>query len=40
MEGLLTLEDSKDFLLYRRVIFECLGLLNTFLNEIKENEKL
>lgn len=40
MEGLLTLEDNKDFLLYRRVIFECLGLLNTFLNEIKENEKL
>lgn len=40
MEGLLALEDSKDFLLYRRVIFECLGLLNTFLNEIKENEKL
>lgn len=40
MGGLLTLENSKDFLLYRRVIFECLGLLNTFLNEIKENEKL
>ena len=39
LEGLFTLEDDRAFLLYRRVIFECLGLLNSFLNEIREDEK-
>lgn len=28
MEGLFTLEKEEDFGLYRRTIFECLGLLN------------
>lgn len=29
LEGLFTLVDKEDFLLYRRTIFECLSLLNT-----------
>lgn len=33
LEGLFTLTEEKDFSLYRRTIFECLGLLNS----IKEN---
>lgn len=28
LEGLFTLQDEEDFSLYRRVIFECLGLVN------------
>ena len=28
LEGLFTLTDDKDFFLYRRTIFECLGLMN------------
>ena len=28
MEGLFSLEDDKDMPLYRRIIFECLSLLN------------
>jgi uncharacterized protein (UPF0147 family) len=32
LEGLFTLTEDKDFFLYRRTIFECLGLLN----ELKE----
>ena len=28
MEGLLELTSDNDFMLYRRIIFECLGLLN------------
>lgn len=28
MEGLLTLTDEEDFLLFRSTIFECLGLIN------------
>ena len=28
MESLLTLTENKDFLNYRKVIFECLGLIN------------
>lgn len=33
LQGLLVLTDEKDFLLYRRTIFECLSLLG----EIKQN---
>lgn len=33
MEGLFVLTEDSDFLLYRRTIFECLGLMN----EIKDN---
>lgn len=29
MEGLLSLDNDKDMIVYRRIIFECLGLLNT-----------
>ena len=28
MEGLLDLDDEKDFIQFRKVIFECLGLMN------------
>ena len=34
LEGLITLTDDKDFALYRRVIFECLTLLNELKNEL------
>jgi len=29
MEGLFSLDDDEDMIIYRRIIFECLGLLNT-----------
>ena len=29
LEGLLTLTEAEDFFLYRRTIFECLGLVNS-----------
>ena len=29
LEGLLTLTETEDFFLYRRTIFECLGLVNS-----------
>lgn len=31
LEGLFTLVDEDDFFLYRRTIFECLGLMNTLI---------
>ena len=34
LEGLFTLKDEKEFPLYRRVIFECLTLLNELKNEL------
>ena len=34
LEGLFTLKDEKEFHLYRRVIFECLTLLNELKNEL------
>lgn len=33
LEGLLTLEDKEDFFLYRRTIFECLGLVNSLMTK-------
>lgn len=35
LEGLSVLTDDDDFGLYRRTIFECLGLLNTLRNNVK-----
>ena len=35
MEGLLTLTKEDDFLLYRKNIFECLGLMNELKNAIR-----
>lgn len=35
MEGLLTLTKKDDFLLYRKNIFECLGLMNKLKNVIR-----
>lgn len=32
LEGLFALTDEKDFELYRRTIFECLGMANTLTN--------
>ena len=29
MEGLFSLDNDEDMIIYRRIIFECLGLLNT-----------
>jgi hypothetical protein len=29
LEGLFTLTEEKDFLLFRRIIFECLGMMST-----------
>lgn len=37
MEGLLELTSKDDFMLYRRTIFECLGLLNTITNNVIES---
>lgn len=34
MEGLYSLIDEKDFLCYRRTIFECLGLMNTLQKQL------
>lgn len=31
LEGLFTLTEEDDFFLYRRTIFECLGLMNTLI---------
>lgn len=39
LEGLFELTDGEDFLLYRRIIFECLGLLNSLAIEVSENEE-
>ena len=33
LEGLYTLTSQKDFFLYRRTIFECLGLISTLVKE-------
>lgn len=33
LEGLFTLTQEEDFFLYRRIIFECLGLVNDLKNE-------
>lgn len=35
LEGLSVLTDEEDFALYRRTIFECLGLLNTLRENVK-----
>ena len=35
LEGLSVLTDEDDFALYRRTIFECLGLLNTLRENVK-----
>lgn len=32
MEGLFTLDNEEDFSLYRRTIFECLGLISKLMN--------
>ena len=34
MEGLFNLTDTKDMELYRRIIFECLGLLNSLETDV------
>lgn len=34
MEGLYSLIDEKDFLCYRRTIFECLGLMNALQKQL------
>lgn len=34
LEGLFELTSEDDFMLYRRTIFECLGLLNTITNNV------
>ena len=34
MEGLFTLTNQNDFFLYRRTIFECLGLLNLIFKNV------
>lgn len=34
LEGLFELTAQNDFMLYRRTIFECLGLLNTITNNV------
>ena len=38
MEGLFTLTEEKDFQIYRRTIFECLGLLNIINNNVLRNK--
>lgn len=37
LEGLFTLTRQEDFMLYRRMIFECLGLLNLIINDITKS---
>lgn len=34
LEGLYSLTDDEDFLCYRRIIFQCLGLMNNLQKEI------
>lgn len=34
LEGLYTLKEEKDFFLFRRTIFDCLGLINILKNSI------
>ena len=36
LEGLFTLINEDDFLCYRKTIFECLSLMNSFKREIEE----
>ncbi len=36
LEGLMTLVDEIDFLLYRRTIFECLNILGEMIGNVKE----
>lgn len=36
LEGLRTLTEKRDFPMFRRTIFECLSLINTLKNSIKE----
>ena len=38
LEGLFFLNTEKPFLLFRRTIFECLGLMNDLVNNIKLKE--
>ena len=38
LEGLFSLIDAEDFSLYRRTIFECLGLLNNIKENVAEFE--
>ena len=38
LEGLFFLKSEKDFFLFRRTIFECLGLMNDLVNNIKLKE--
>ena len=38
LEGLFILVQEEDFSLYRRIIFECLSLLNKILNNFKEED--
>ena len=38
LQGLLHLTAEDDFFLYRRIIFECLSLLNKILNNFKEED--
>ena len=36
LEGLFELTKQDDFMMYRRIIFECLGLLNILSEDVKE----
>lgn len=37
LEGLFTLTNKEDFMLYRRMIFECLGILNVIVDDITKS---
>lgn len=37
LEALLTLNDENEFLAFRKLIFECLSILNTIRNEVIKN---
>ena len=40
LEGLYSLKKEQDFSCYRRIIFECLGLMNTLQKKICQDQKI